>query len=79
MLLSARADLLLICDPKLRLEPRLLQPYHTLVEVAGESSLAVALERIGGQVVLHKKVKAYHLSAQLEFITGRKYKLEGLL
>ncbi len=73
-----RADLLLICDAKLRLEPRLLQPYHTLVEVAGESSLAVALERIGGQVVLHKKIRAHHLSAQLEFVTGRKFKLEGL-
>jgi shikimate 5-dehydrogenase len=74
-----RADLLLICDPKLRLEPRLLQPYHTLVEIAGETSLAVALERIGGQVVAHKKVRAFHLSAQLEFVTGRKLKLEGLI
>ncbi len=74
-----RADLLLICDAKLRLDPRLLQPYHTLIEVAGETSLAVALERIGGQVLAHKKVVAHHLAAQLEFVTGRKLKLEGLL
>ncbi len=74
-----RADLLLICDPNLRLEPRLLQPYHTLVEVAGDSSLSVALERIGGQTVAYKKVKAHHLAAQLEFVTGRKLKLEGLV
>ena len=74
-----RADLLLICDAKLRLEPRFLQPYHTLVEIAGETSLAVALERIGGQVVAHKKVRAHHLSAQLEYVTGRKLKLEGLI
>ena len=74
-----RADLLLICDAKLRLEPRLLQPYHTLVEVAGETSLAVALERIGGQTVTHKKIKAHHLAAQLEYVTGRKFKLEGLV
>ncbi len=73
-----RADLLLITDPKLRLEPRLLQPYHTLVEVAGESSLSVALERIGVQVLLHRTIRAHHLAAQLEFVTGRKLKLEGL-
>jgi hypothetical protein len=73
-----RADLLLLCDHKMRLEPRHLQPYHTLIEVSGESSLSVALERIGGQTVSYKAIQTHHLSAQLEFVTGRKHRLEGI-
>lgn len=73
-----RADLLLLCEQNPLLEPRHLQPYHTLIEVAGESSLSVALERIGGQVISHKTVQKHHLAAQLEFVTGRKINLTGL-
>ncbi len=74
-----RADLILICEPKVRLDPRLLQPYHTLAEVVSETSLSVALERIGGQTIPFRKIRAQHLAAQLEFVTGRKFRLEGLL
>ncbi|MFN3266758.1 MAG: hypothetical protein ACK41E_07960 [Deinococcales bacterium] len=73
-----RADLLLLCDQKFMLEPRHLQPYHTLIEVAAESSLSVALERIGGQIISHKTVQKHHLAAQLEFVIGRRLKLDAL-
>ncbi len=74
-----RADLIVSADPALRVDARLLQPFHTLLEAAGESALGVALERAGGQVIPHRDVRAEHLAAQLEFVTGWKYDHRALL
>ncbi len=72
-----RADLLVICDTNLRLDSRLLQPYHTLLELVGETSLSVALERTGGRVIAWRDVAAHHLAAQLEFVTGMKFRADA--
>jgi shikimate 5-dehydrogenase len=68
-----RADLIVSTDPALRVDARLLQPFHTLLESAGESALGVALERAGGQVIPYRTVRAEHLAKQLEFVTGHRY------
>jgi hypothetical protein len=62
-----------VCESDLRLDSRLLQPYHTLLELSGETSLSVGLERVGGRVIDWKQVSAHHLAAQLEFVTGMKF------
>ena len=74
-----KADLIVSADPTVRLDARLLQPFHTLLEAAGESALSVALERAGGQVIPYREVRAQHLSAQLEFVTGWKYDSRALM
>ena len=67
------ADLLVVASADVRVEPSLMQPYHTILEAAGETSLAVALERVGGQVIPSATVRAHHLAAQIEFATGYKF------
>jgi shikimate 5-dehydrogenase len=74
-----RADLIVSADAGLRLEPRLLQPFHTLIEAAGETALSVALERAGAQVIPHREIRAHHLGAQLEFVTGWKFDWRALV
>jgi shikimate dehydrogenase len=73
-----KADLLVICEPDLRMDSRLLQPYHMLLELSGETPLSVALERVGGRVIDWKQVSAHHLAAQLEFVTGMKFAASSL-
>ena len=66
-------DLLVLASQDVRIEPTLLQPYHTILEAAGETNLSVVLERTGGQVISHATVRANHLAAQIEFATGYKF------
>ncbi len=68
-----RADLIVHCGPDARLNPALLQPYHTLLEAACETNLSVAIERAGGNVIPYSLVAAHKLSAQLEFVTAIKF------
>ena len=68
--LLATADLLVHASADARLDPRKLGPFHTLLEAATETSLAVSLERAGGQVIAHRAVAAAALAARLEFVTG---------
>jgi shikimate dehydrogenase len=68
-----RADLIVHCSSDARLNPALLQPYHTLLEACEETNLAVALERTGGNVIPYPRVAAHALAAQLEFVTAIKY------
>jgi shikimate dehydrogenase len=68
-----RADLIVHCGTDARVDPRRLEPFHTLVEAAGETNLSIALERAGGQVVPYSTVSSYTLAAQLEFVTGLKF------
>jgi shikimate dehydrogenase len=74
-----RADLLVHCSPDVQLDARFLQPYHTLLEAHSQTSLAVGMERAGGQVIEFKQVSAQHLAAQLEFVTSVKYDPKTLL
>jgi shikimate 5-dehydrogenase len=73
------ADLVLHCAAGASIDPRLLSPAHTLVEAYGETSLAVAVERVGGQVVPHRLVAQQRLAAQLHHVTGLKIDLTGLI
>ena len=74
-----KADLIVSADAGLRIDARLLQPFHTLIEAAGETALAVAVERAGAQVVPYKEIRAHQLSAQIEFVTGWKLEYRKLM
>jgi hypothetical protein len=74
----ADADLILHCGGGATLDPRLLGPAHTLVEVAAETSLAVAVERAGGHVVPHAAIVHERLVAQLHHIMGLRLDLSAL-
>jgi shikimate dehydrogenase len=74
-----RADLLVHCSPDVYLDARHLQPYHTLLEAHSETSLAVGLERAGGNVIGFKLANAHHLAAQLEFVTSIKFDPASLM
>jgi shikimate dehydrogenase len=74
-----KADLIISADASIRLDARLMQPFHTLIEAGGETALSVALERAGAQVIPHREVRAHHLSAQLEFVTGWKFDYQTLV
>ncbi len=74
-----RADLLVHCSPDVHLDARHLQPYHTLLEAHSETSLAVGLERAGGNVIGFKLSNAHHLAAQLEFVTSIKFDPASLM
>ncbi len=73
-----KADLIVSADPGLRLDARLLQPFHTLIEAGGETALAVAVERSGAQVIPYAEIRAHHLAAQLSFVTGWSFDYRSL-
>lgn len=74
-----KADLVVSADTSVRLDARLVQPFHTWVEAAGDTALSVALERAGAQVIAYNEVRAHHLAAQLQFVTGWKFDYRQLL
>jgi shikimate dehydrogenase len=74
-----RADVLVHASADVKLKPTQMQPYHTLLEASGETNLAVALERAGGQVIPYSSVRTHHLAAQLEFVTGWKFEASSFL
>jgi shikimate dehydrogenase len=74
-----RADVLVHASTDVKLKPSQMQPYHTLLEACGETNLGVALERAGGQVIGFSSVRAHHLAAQLEVVTGWKFDALGLM
>jgi shikimate dehydrogenase len=74
-----KADLLVHCSSDVTLDARFLQPYHTLLEAHSETSLAVGLERAGGQIITYQHVAAHHLAAQLEFVTSTRFDAASLM
>ncbi len=74
-----KADLLVHCSSDVTLDARFLQPYHTLLEAHSETSLAVGLERAGGNVIGFRHTAAHHLAAQLEFVTSSKFDPASLM
>ncbi|HEX2863712.1 MAG TPA: hypothetical protein VHN99_04025 [Deinococcales bacterium] len=68
-----RADLLVLAERGARLDARLLEPAHALVEAAGPSLLSTHLRGLGGQVIAHERLTRIHLAAQVKAVTAQAF------
>lgn len=68
-----RADLIVLAERGARLDPRRLEPAHTLVEAAGPTRLSTVLAGLGGQVVSHERLSRVHLAAQVKAVAAQSF------